>query len=67
MPPEYITVYQISRESTDWGFALVGLIPLIVGIALAGAKRRFKWEKPHRFFPIVACGFAASDFFGFAR
>jgi hypothetical protein len=57
MPPEYVTVYQISRESTDWGFALVGLIPLIVGIALAGAKRRFKWEKPHSFFPIFACGF----------
>jgi hypothetical protein len=57
MPLEYVTVYQISKRSTDWAFALVGGIPLIVGILLTVGKRRFKWKKPHWFLPIFACGF----------
>ncbi len=57
MPPEYVTVYQISKQSTDWGFALAGGIPLLVGIILIFAKRKFKWEQPHWAMPIFACGF----------
>ena len=57
MAPEYVTVYQISKQSTDWSFALVGAIPLIVGIVIILGKRRFKWKQPHWFLPIFACGF----------
>ena len=53
MPPEYVTVYQISKESIDWAFALVGGIPLIVGILLTVGKLRFKWKKPHWFWRSV--------------
>lgn len=57
MTPEYVTVYQISKESTDWLFALAGGIPLIVGIVLIVGKRRFKWKYPHWIFVIFACAF----------
>jgi hypothetical protein len=57
MAPEYVTVYQISKQSTDWSFVLAGSIPLIVGIVIILGKRRFKWKQPHWFLPIFACGF----------
>ena len=57
MAPEYVTVYQISKASTDWAFAFAGAIPLIVGIVIIIGKRRFKWKQPHWFMPIFACGF----------
>jgi hypothetical protein len=55
--PEYVTVYQISKDSSDWSFALAGGIPLIVGIMLILDKRRFGWKQPNGFLPIFACGF----------
>jgi hypothetical protein len=57
MPVEYFTVYQISKQSTDWSFALAGVIPLIVGVVIIMGMRRFKWKQPHWFMPIFACGF----------
>lgn len=57
MTPEYVTVYQISKESTDWSFALAGGIPLVVGIVLILGKRRFGWKQPNWFLLIFACGF----------
>jgi hypothetical protein len=57
MTSEYVTVYQISKQSTDWFFALLGAIPLIVGIGIILAKNRFKWQLPHWLMPIVLCGF----------
>jgi hypothetical protein len=57
MAPEYVTVYQISRQSADWSFALAGGIPLIIGIVIILGKRRFRWEQPNWFLPIFACGF----------
>ena len=57
MAPEYVTVYQISKESTDWSFALAGGIPLVVGIVLILGKLRFGWKQPNWFLPIFACGF----------
>lgn len=57
MNTEYVTVYQISKESTDWSFALAGGIPLVVGIVLILGKRRFGWKEPSWFLPIFACGF----------
>jgi len=57
MTPDYVTVYQISKESTDWSFALVGFIPLIAGIIIILGKRKFKWKKPHWLLPIFFCGF----------
>ena len=56
MGSEYVTVYQISKESTDWSFALAGGIPLIVGIVLILGKLRLGW-KPNWFLPIFAFGF----------
>jgi hypothetical protein len=57
MATEYVTVYQISKQSTDWSFALAGGIPLIVGIVIILGKLRFGWKQPHWFLPIFACGF----------
>jgi hypothetical protein len=57
MAPDYVTVYQISKESSDWSFALVGFIPLIAGLIILVGKRRFKWKKPHWLLPIFFCGF----------
>jgi hypothetical protein len=57
MTPEYVTVYQISKESTDWSFALAGGIPLLVGIVIIFGKRRLGWNQPNWVLPIFACGF----------
>lgn len=57
MAPEYVTVYQISKQSTDWSFALVGVIPLIVGLIMILGKRRFKWKRPRWLLPIFFCIF----------
>jgi hypothetical protein len=57
MRPEYVTVYQISKESTDWSFALAGAIPLLVGIVIILGKRQFGWKRPNWILPIFACGF----------
>ena len=62
MAPEYVTVYQISKESTDWSFALAGGIPLIVGIVLILGKLRFAWKQPNWFLPFFACGFGLLSF-----
>jgi hypothetical protein len=58
--PEYVTVYQISKESSDWSFALAGGIPLIVGIMLILDKRRFGWKQPNWFLPIFCLRIRAS-------
>jgi hypothetical protein len=57
MAPDYVTVYQISKESTHWSFALLGFIPLIAGLIIILGKRRFNWKKPHWLLPIFFCGF----------
>jgi hypothetical protein len=57
MTPEYVTVYQISKASADWSFALAGGIPLVIGIVLILGKRRFGWKKPNWLFPVSACAF----------
>lgn len=58
MAPEYITVYQISKQSFDWPFALLGgIVPLIAGIAIFLGKRRLHWERPPWLMPIFACCF----------
>ena len=43
MAPDYVTVYQISKESTDWSFALVGFIS-----SDSRAHASF-WETPTNF------------------
>lgn len=59
MVPDYVTVYQISKESTDWSFTLAGMIPLIAGLVIILGKRRFKWKKPHWLLPVFFSGFGA--------
>ena len=57
MTPDDVTVFQISKESTDWSFALAGAIPLLVGIVIIFGKRRLGWKRPGWFTPIFACCF----------
>jgi hypothetical protein len=57
MATEYVTVYQISKQFTDWSFALAGVIPLIAGIVIILGKLRFGWKQPRWLVPIFACGF----------
>src|ERR1700722_17382262 len=57
MAPDYVMVYQISKQWGDWPFALIGAIPIVVGIAIILGKRKFKWQRPHWALPIFFCGF----------
>jgi hypothetical protein len=55
--PEYVIVYQISKESSNWLFAIPGLIVLIVGCVLFVGKVRFGWRRPCWYYPVAACIF----------
>lgn len=58
MAQEYITVYQISKQSFDWSFSLLGgIVPLIVGLVIFLGKRQLHWKRPHWLMPIFACCF----------
>jgi hypothetical protein len=57
MAPDFVTVYQVSKEWADWPFAFVGAIPIVVGVAVIFGKRTFKWRQPHWLMPIFFCGF----------
>src|ERR1700722_1407992 len=44
--PDYVTVFQISSGSAGLPFALLGLVPLIIGAILIIGKWRFHWRRP---------------------
>jgi hypothetical protein len=50
--PNYVTVFQISRGSSGLPFALLGLLPLVLGAILAIGKWRFHWRQPSWLFPV---------------
>ncbi len=57
MPVEYTTVYQISKQSTDWGLRS-GRRDSASGRDCSHLRQAtFKWEQPHWVMPIFACCF----------
>jgi hypothetical protein len=56
--PDYVTVYQISRQpplAPDWLFSYAGLVPLIVGAVLIFGKYRLGWRRPNWPLPLFFC------------
>jgi hypothetical protein len=49
---EYVTVYQISKQSPDWVLSWVGVLPFIVSVVIIVGKRWFRWRRPNWFVPI---------------
>jgi hypothetical protein len=54
--PDYVTVFQISSGSAGLPFALLGLVPLIIGAILIVGKWRFHWHRPNWLFAVFSCG-----------
>jgi hypothetical protein len=54
---DYVTVFQISSGSTGLPFALMGLVPLIIGAILIAGKWRFHWRRPNWLFAVFSCAF----------
>jgi hypothetical protein len=55
--PDYVTVFQISSGSAGLPFALLGLVPLIIGAILIVGKWRFHWRRPDWLFAVFSCTF----------
>lgn len=55
--PDYVTVFQISSGSAGLPFALLGLVPLIIGAVLIVGKWRFDWRRPNWLFAVFSCAF----------
>ena len=55
--PDYVTVYQISSGTSGLPFALLGLVPLAVGLILIAGKWRLHWRRPNWSFALFACAF----------
>lgn len=55
--PDYVTVFQISTGSAGLPFALLGLVPLIVGAIVIVGKWRFHWRRPNWLFAVFSCAF----------
>ena len=54
--PDYVTVFQISSGSSGFPFALLGLVPLIIGGILLVGKWLFRWRQPNWIFAIFLVG-----------
>jgi len=55
--PDFVTVFQISSNSAGLPFALIGLVPLIVGAILILGKWRLRWRQPGWLFVILLLSF----------
>src|SRR5579864_5525043 len=55
--PDYVTVFQISSGSAGFPFALLGLLPLIVGVVVIVGKWRFHWRRPNWLYAVCSCAF----------
>ena len=56
--PDYVTVYQISRQppiGPDWLLSYAGLVPFIVGAVLVFGKYRLGWRRPRWLLPLFCC------------
>jgi hypothetical protein len=55
--PDYVPVFQICSGTASLPFALIGLVPLGIGIIVALGKWRFSWSRPGWFSTIFYCAF----------
>ena len=55
--PEYVTVFQVSKESPNWLPVFVGFVPLLAGCLLLIGKLLFPWQRMSWFYPIGVCLF----------
>jgi hypothetical protein len=54
---DYVTVFQISSGSAGLPFALLGLVPLIIGAVLIIGKWRLHWHRPSWLFAAFSFAF----------
>lgn len=64
--PDYVTVYQISRQPSivpEWLVEFAGLLPFIVAAVIIFGKYRLRWRRPGWVVPLFLCFFGVVLFY----
>ncbi|MGJ5815286.1 hypothetical protein [Paludibaculum fermentans] len=54
---EYVTAFEVSGESSNSSFGLLGLVLVLAAGIVISAKLWFKWRQPHWIVPFFLCAF----------